>query len=289
MKLQHLLKFVFFLLVTASILNAANNLPNLPSSSTITGKDFNRLRKYFQQFEYLPGTLDDSIGKILLKNLPKLYQNGCKELISKWGKGVRGTSATAVKPIHLVNFSKRIQHVFLAYTCYSTAEGYEDNYYDERLAVLTIDSIRAIMTMIPLGQHCDSCTHLSHIGLYQDTLKIGGYDAISIIIGTSNNNPCCERNATIEEETLKYIIIDQDKVKDVLTLKTNRKENYFNNKDKDSTLQQVVSIETIQDENRNINTIILTRDTIINEKNIKKEIKKYIWNRKRGAFEEGLY
>ena len=283
MKLQQFFLSIIFFIFTASILNSGTNLPNLPSSSIITGKDFNRLKIYFQQFDYLPSPLNDTIGKILLKHIPNLYQNGCKELISKWGKRIRGSEATAVKPIHFVNFSKKIQHLFLVYTCYSTAEGYEDNYYDE------IDSNKASISMIPVGDHCDSCTDLSHIRLYEDTLKIGGYDAISIIIGTSNVNPCCERNATIEEEKLKYIIINQSQVKDILTIKTNRKEIYSNNKDKDSIIQQIANVETIKDENRNIITIILNRDTIINEKNIKKEIKKYFWNRKRGAFEEGFF
>jgi hypothetical protein len=281
-------KILFLLILPIVTLTAGSNLPQVAASSVITGKDHRMLKKYFENYAYLPSPLNDSIGMLLLKHLPKQYKNGCREMITVWGKKAKGTSATAVKPIHLVNHSKNIQHVLLVYTCYSTAEGYEDRYYDERLAVLRVDSARSTITVMPHSKGCDKCIELSHISLLEDTLKIDDTDAISIIIGMSNENPCCEGPARTEEINIKYFTINQNEVKERLSLITSRKETLHSDNIGDSTVTKTQNIETIRDGKGNIVSILLHSETIINGSVVKRGIGKYSWNRKRKAFEETM-
>lgn len=274
-----------FILPTMTLV-AGSNLPQVSASSVITGKDHKHIRSFFENYDHLPGSLDDSVGRLLLKHLPKQYKDGCRSMISTWGKEAKNSSATAVKPIHLANHSENIQHILLVYTCYSTAEGFEDRYYDERLAVLRIDSARSSITVIPHGKECDKCTELSHISLLEDTLKIDNTDAISVIYGLSNENPCCEGSDRVEEVSVKYFTINQDEIKERLTLITSRKETFHYEQRGDSTAAQVRIIETIRDNAGNIVTFILHTETILNGSMIKRGLGKYSWNRKRRAFEE---
>jgi hypothetical protein len=284
-KFIHLKIFIILLFPTINII-AGSNMPQVTASSIITGKDHRQLKTYFENQSYLPNPFNDSIGLLLLKYFPREYQKGCKQMISKWGKATKGTSATAVKPIHFVNHSKNIQQLLIVYTCYSTAKGYEDLYYDERLAVLQVDSAHSSIMMIPNSKPCGACKELSHIGLMEDTLKIDNTDAISIIIGTSSENPCCSDSNKIEEVNVKYITVSQSEVKERLTLLVSRKETYHNSSNGDSTVISTRNIETIRDAKGNISSILLQTETIINGSKPKRGLLKYSWNRKRKAFDE---
>jgi len=279
-------KILLLIILLTATLTAGSNLPQVPAASIITGKDHRSLKTYFGNYNYLPSPLNDSIGMLLLKHLPKQYKNGCKEMISGWGKEAKGTSATAVKPIHLVKHTENIQHVLLVYTCYSSAREYEDRYYDERLAVLRIDSSNSSITVIPHSKECDKCSELSHIGLLEDTLKIDNTDAVSIIIGTSNDNPCCGGSTRIEEVSIKYFTINQQEVKEKLSLITSRKEIFHDDQNGDSIAIHTRNVETVRDANGNIVSVILHGEITINGSVIKREMNKYSWNRKRKAFEE---
>jgi hypothetical protein len=274
------------LLIPVTNIVGGSKLPQVKATSVITGKDHLHLKSYFEAQTHLPNPFNDSIGMLLLKYLPKEYKKGCKDMIATWGTETINSSETAVKLLHLVNYSKNNQQILLVYTCFSSAKEYGDKYYDERLAVLHVDSATSSITMIPHDKECNNCTELSQIGLYEDTLKINNSPAISIIIGKTNENPCCGSTDKIEEISIKYFTTDPEAFKEQLTLVVSSEETFHNDQDEDSTVVQKNDIETIRDKVGNIISIILSTETIINGSNAKRGMVKYGWNRKRKAFEK---
>ncbi|MBI4810969.1 MAG: hypothetical protein HY800_05930 [Ignavibacteriales bacterium] len=228
------------------------NLPQSRVEVNIKIKDHQSLKKYFGSFDQLPVQLDDKTEKLLLNLLPKEYQKGCNAMIAHWGEIAKNTATTAVRVLYLKNLEKNIQQIFLTYTCFSMAREYGDKYYDERLAVLTIDSASSKLTMYPHAKPCDNCSELTRMALEEDDISIGGNPAICIIFGISSKNPCCNGPISFDEDILKYFIIQPTGVVDALTFRKYRRETIHDDEAGDSTTGYRTNIDTEKDGTGNI-------------------------------------
>ncbi|MBI5020765.1 MAG: hypothetical protein HZB59_04960 [Ignavibacteriales bacterium] len=277
--------FLLFIFITSTF--PGNNLPQLNIEKSILGKDHKQIFTYFNPLEIPPPSLDDSIGKIILKYLPKEYKIGCKEMISKWGSTVKGTESTVLRVMAIKNIPGSAQHVFLALTCFSTAPGYGDKYYDERLLTLSIQSDSTKLKFIPSGKPCNECSELTHIGLEDDTLSIGGEPAISINYGSSTTNPCCDGSVSVIEHKIKFFQITKLGIKELLSLTMERSETFHDDVMGDSTVQYTSLIDFEKDKNGTINRVNLNHRTTINDSISNRGVTWYTWNRKAKRFDEG--
>lgn len=276
---------LLFLVITSAY--SGNNLPQLNINKTIHGKDHKQILSYFSPLEIPPSSLDENISKIVMKYIPKEYRDGCKRMISKWGSLAKGTEATALRTLTIKNIPGSAQYIFLALTCFSTAPGYGDKYYDERLLTLSIQNDSTKLTFIPSGKPCDECSDLTHIGLEDDTLSISGQPAVSINFGSSTTNPCCDGPVSVIEHKIKFLHITNTGIKEVLSLTMERNETIHDDVMGDSTTQYTALADFEQDNNGNIIRVNINHKTIINDSTTSRGVIWYTWNRKANRFEEG--
>ena len=266
---------------------AGSNLPQLRAEIKIKGNDHLQLRKYFAPFTEPPDPLEDTISTLLLKHFPKEFKTECKEMIEQWGKSSKGKSSSVVRVVYFKNYSANMQYIFLAYTCFSSAEGFGDKYYDERLALLTVENDSSKLLMLPNNKPCDKCSDLTRIGLEEDDISIGNSPAVCVVFGSSNMNPCCETTGKTNEITLKYYILEQKGVREVLTVLKERNEIFPNPVRGDSTITLTTVISKEKDAKGNISKITVDSNSSNGDKK-SHSFAWYTWNRKARWFDEGV-
>jgi hypothetical protein len=277
--------FLFFLVITFA--HSGNNLPQLKIEKSIHGKDHKQILSYFTPLEIPPSSLDENISKIVMKYIPKEYRDGCKGMISKWGSLAKGTEATVLRTLTIKNIPGSAEYIFLALTCFSTAPGYGDKYYDERLLILSIQNDSTKLTVIPSGKPCDECSDLTRIGLEDDTLSIGGEPAVSINFGSSSTNPCCDGPVSVSEHKIKIFQTSNAGIKDILSLTMERKETIRDDVMGDSTTQYAALIDFEKYKNGTIMQVNVNHKTTINDSTSNRGVTWYTWNRKARRFDEG--
>jgi hypothetical protein len=266
-----------------SNITAGLNLPQTSAKIIIKGKNHLQLKKYFEPLEDGAPAIDSTIEKFLIQLFPKSFDKGCKDMISAWGKEAKGTASKALRVVYLKNYSKNLQQVFIAYTCYSYASGFGDKFYDERLALLTIDSISSSLTTLPHGEQCNICSDLSRIGMDEE-LKIGGISAISILFSTSTKNPCCEGKDLKEEVIEKFYILGPTMVKDVLTIVKHRIEKFHKDNSVDSVATYEADCNFDKDPSGSIRQIDVDYSSTLNNSPEQKGVLRYAWNKKLKIF-----
>jgi|GEM_PF-1426876 len=273
-------------LLSGAALSAGKTLPQLKLDVTITGNNHQQLKDYFEPMEEAPGGLSDKIGTLLIKLLPKAYSSGCREMVSAWGKKAKAKTDNVVRVLYINKRIKKLQQVLLAYTCFSAAEGYGDKYYDERLALLSVDSSFSRLTMMPHASPCDTCTGLTHLG-FREELNIGGIPAVSVIVATYGENPCCKGTPLKEDFTVRYYILEPGGMKQVLSLQKHRLETY-GLPSGDSTALYDAEIELNKDSDGSIKKIVSSFEIKINGSSVRHSFLAYVWNRKMRGFQEGI-
>ena len=263
------------------------NLPETKVPPTkITGKRHATLRKYFLSVDDVTDDFDKPIEKILMDLLPAPYRTGCKEMVNLWGPKAKGTSALLPRGVYLNTMADSVLHIFLAYTCYSSAQGFGDHYYDERLALLTIERTASTFFMLPFSQQCASCSELSRIGLSEDTLQIADQPVISIISSISNDNPCCNQSRTLEERYRYYFKLDNHSVTPVASLLDYRKESGHFENGSDSIAEYSATRWLEFDQSGNIKKIVSNYTEAVTNQPTRAGAITLIWNRKRQAFDQ---
>jgi hypothetical protein len=220
-------RFSASLLLAALLLSfpaRGGNLPQTKSAVVITGKQHQALRAYARLLGDTPEEFTAPIEKILLTALPKAYRTGCAQMVATWGEHTRRTETLMPRPLYFRMMADSTRLLMLAYTCFSSAPTYGDRYYDERLAALTIGKSSSTLAMLPLARECATCSELSHLGLQDDSLRIGGAPAITIASGVSNDNPCCGVTTSVDEKRLHYYLLDSRGVTPVAEMLEYRKE-----------------------------------------------------------------
>ncbi len=287
-KLPYIILFTLFSSASlTSYLIGGLNLPQSQFQVSIKGKDHTQLKKYFEALTDLRDQLDDKIEQLISRNFPKEYKVGCKQMISAWGEIAKGTESTILRVLYFKNHHKNLQQVLLVYTCFSNTKEYSNKFYDERLALLTIDDGSSQLKMIPHSKPCDNCSELTHIGL-EEEMQIHGIPSISILMLTSNENPCCDGPVIFREEIKKYFTFEVTGVRELLSFVTNRTEILHDDIAGDSTTVYKSYINVDKDKQENINKITISWEILANDIPKKNGMQQYTWNRKMKAFEEGI-
>jgi len=271
------------LFVCCSITAAGFNLPQKQFRVEIAGDNHLQFKKYFAPKWELPEEFDTTIANLLIQSLPKAFDKGSKEMISHWGKSALRAASKAVRVLLIKNFNPAHQQILLTYTWYSAAPGFGDQYYDERLALLTILDTSSRLLIYPPANPCEKCADLTHIGM-GDELRIGGQSAVSIFFNTSNKNPCCDTSRVKEEVYMKYYILNQSEMKECLTLLQQRTERFHIFKGNDSTAVYTATISYNKDQSENITSVFSESNVASNDEILKTEIHSYSWDKKRQLF-----
>ena len=279
----HIIIFLSISCILLSYAMAGQNLPQSHAQIQIKGNDHKKLKTYFESLQQPPQEFDSLIERILIKQFPKSYTRGCSDMISKWGKDAKGSASSLVRVVFIKNHSKNLQQVFVAYTCFSKALGYGDRFYDERLALITIDSTSSSLTTLPNAPTCDSCSGLTRIGVDEE-FQIGGKPAVSFMFATSNKNPCCDTSIVKEEIIEKFYILGSPEVKDALTLLKRRTEVYHFANKVDSTAAYMTDVNYEKDAKGDITKIVLTYEKLSNDISLHQGILWYTWNKKAKTF-----
>jgi hypothetical protein len=275
------------MIVSQTKMAAGQNLPETKVPPTkITGKRHATLRKYFLSVDDITDDFDQPIEKILMDLLPGPYKTGCKEMVNLWGPKAKGTSALLPRGIYMNTMPDSVIHIFLAYTCYSSAQGFGDHYYDERLALLTIERTASTFSMLPFSEQCTQCSELSRIGLSEDTLQIADMPVISIVSSISNDNPCCNGSRTLEERYRYYYKLDNHSVTPVASFLEYRKESGHFENGSDSIAEYSATRWLEFDKTGNISKIVSNYTEAVTNQPTKAGIITLIWNRKRQAFDK---
>jgi hypothetical protein len=285
--MKYILKATIFSLAIIFASYAGNNLPQTYPENIIKGKDHKDISTYFSQLEIPPSDLDADISNKIKKHLPKELQNGCREMIAKWGSIAKGKDSTALRALTIRQIPNISKYIFFALTCFSTAPGFGDKYYDERLMVLSIHKDSSKLTIFSSGKPCKDCTDLTRIGLDDDTLMIAGTQIVSINFGSSTNNPCCDTPVSIDEAKIKYYQIAKEGVREILSIIRNRKEIFYDKVMGDSTTIYEAAIDFEKNNLGFISQVNINHTTSINDIQTGRGIIRYIWNRKANRFDEG--
>ncbi|MBI1806595.1 MAG: hypothetical protein HYR76_06035 [Ignavibacteria bacterium] len=273
-----------FVLLSPSISLAETTLPQTRIDVTIKGKQHDELKKYFGSLHEKPDILDEKIGQTLSNLMPKSYRNACRTMISKWGSGAKRTASSVMRVMYLRNVSENHQDILLVYTCYSSAKQYGDKFYDERLALLSIDSASSTLRTIPHGKPCTTCSELTRIGIVEDTLQIDAQPALSIAFATSHNNPCCTDSIAREEIVYHYYKLERSDLVEMAVIQHHRWEVNPTSPGDTTTYDSRISHET--DPAGNIIKLISDYDVTLKGQSIEHRILFYRWNKKSHRFEE---
>jgi len=278
------------LLITSGAKMMGQNLPETKVPATkITGKHHRTLKNYFTSLDEMPDEFDKPIEKLLTDLLPRAYQTGCKQMIALWGPTAKGSDALVPRAVYIKTMPDSVIHIFLAYTCFSNAQGFGDHYYDERLALLTIDQNFSTFSMLPFSQQCTQCSELSRIGLSEDTLQVAGTSLITIVSAVSNDNPCCNRSKIIEQRFRYYYKLDAHSVTEVASFLEYRKETDHLENGSDSTLEYSTIRWLDRDKTGDISKIIMNHSESVDDHPTKSGLITLIWNRKRQAFDKDMH
>lgn len=285
---NHLIASVIIVCFTtflSSMILAQSNLPQVAMTVTIKGKQHRTLQTYFQSLREAPEPIDSAVERTIVNLMPKKFRDGCRKMISSWGKVARGSAASFVRALYVHTPTDGQQRVLLTFVCYSRSPEYAEKYYDERLVLLTIDSASSTLATIPHGSPCDNCSDLTRIAV-GDPAKIGGQTAIPLTFSSSTENPCCDGVHTVEEEFYRYYVFEPAGIRQMLSLLKHRREVYHDDVEGDSitSTQSEVTIE--KDEEDNIVRVTASVATTSTGQPTRMVNEVYVWNRKMKKFEQ---
>jgi hypothetical protein len=289
-KPNYLIKTLFSVLLITSLISCKLlgqgriNLPQLEKQIAVPDNYHTTLKSFFSAI-----TTDTSIGlnetveHILLDILPTDYQAGCQEMILHWGTLAEGTAKLAVRVLYKTAMDKdEILEVLLVYRCFSLYEGYLDQFYDERLAVLLIKPTMSFLIMLPHAEDCDNSSELSHISLEQ-VVQCDANPMVCLRIETSNDNPCCGGPFNYSAEQIRYYIPNSTGVKLVASVLKHQEE-YYGDTEGDVEIIYDAKITLHKDPNMNISCIESQYSRIENEKLQETGEITYIWDDEKKEF-----
>ncbi|MBI5475801.1 MAG: hypothetical protein HY964_03585 [Ignavibacteriales bacterium] len=285
--MKYIFKSIFILFTILTFANGQHNLPKNFPSKTIKGKDHQIIYNYFTGQDIPPTDMKEDIPPVIIKNLPKEFQKGCKEMISGWGSIAKGKDSIVIRALTIKNVPEISQNIFFGLTCFSTAPGFGDKFYDERLMVISIRKDSSTLSILHPGKPCSECNDLTKLALEDDTLMIAGIPTVTFYIESTTNNPCCENLISIDEISKKYYTVSSAGVNEVLSIILNRNEIHHNKILGDSTRVYDAQIDYDKDNYGYINRINIHHKLTINDSYTEQGIKSYLWNKKARRFEEG--
>ena len=142
----------------------------------------------------------------LVRALPSDFRDACRVIVNQWGTMAEGTARWSVRLLHRTTTADRSQFV-LAFRCGSNLLDYA-KYFDERPAVLTVESAKARLRLIPVDKPCADCSDLYRIEISQ-VFAVEGGALLELKATSTNDNPALGVIDTHRAERLLYILLPE--------------------------------------------------------------------------------
>jgi hypothetical protein len=260
---------------------AGGSLPHSAASATIKGKPHAAIRNYFASLGDAPELIDTAVERLIVAAIPKNYFRAADSIALSWAPGTKGTARRMIRVLHLETISGGGRQAFITYTAFSSLAG--NRYYDERLCLLTIDSLASTLSILATPPLCADCQDLTRIGL-DDTTHIGGFPAVSFLLAVSNNNPCCPTPDSLSEDRLLYFWFPAGGATQALSLLKHRRELRHGVHAQDTLLLNSVDNYLEKDGAGNITKVVSTNTFSQDDKPVNQRIVTYMWNPKMRRF-----
>lgn len=173
-------------------------------------------------------TLPPGVERLLIDFLPEEFRAACAEMIMHWGTIAEGTARWSARALYRLQEADALT-LLLAYRCGSSYPGYAD-YYDERLAVLTLEPGGGRLRLLPVAEDCSNCSDLYHLEFSQ-TFPLARGGLVELVATNSSDNPCCDGPTAWNVERRLFLLLPEEEL--ILSLEREREEYYHDDVDGD--------------------------------------------------------
>ena len=227
-----------------------------------------------------PVLLPDDSTAPLMNSLSEEFRGSCTAIMMGWG----GTAKWTVRVLFSLHRVEGTEAV-LTFRCASSAKGNE-NYYDERPAIVSLTPETATLTLVPLAKAEDGDPTLYQLSFSQAFRAIGA-QLVEVNAYHSTDNPCCDGGD--EESGNRLMSFDLSTGKQVLTLDQSTERDNHDDAVEDGDTQTIcrAKISYLRDRVGNVGSIETETQCTENEKPLP-EVKRqsYRWNVDAHSFDE---
>ena len=149
-------------LAAAALGQSAAQMPQSSATGSVPAEHVELLKAVFGRAGMQTGAADRAdVQAALLASVPWSVRTACRDMVGQWGEDARRSERIS---IHLLNRERTLQRaeVLFAVRCGSSRENYAQ-FYDDRLAVLTIEGETGRLKMLPFEPACAGCSELYRI------------------------------------------------------------------------------------------------------------------------------
>jgi hypothetical protein len=160
-----------------------------------------------------PVLLPDESAATLMDSVPEEFRDSCDAMVANWGENARGKAKWTVRVLFSLRRREGTEAV-LALRCASTAQGQQD-YYDERPAILSLTPETATLKLVPLAPQEDGDPTLYRLDFSQ-AFTAAGAQLVELQVYHSTDNLCC--GGVDEESGGRRVILDLSDGKQALSV-----------------------------------------------------------------------
>jgi hypothetical protein len=165
-----------------------------------------------------PVLLPDESVAALMASASDDFRNSCRAMISNWTLSADGTAKWSVRVLFSLRPADRpgATQAVLAFRCAPTSD---QQYFDERPAIVSLTPEAATLKFIPLALQQDGEETLFHVGFSQAFTAVGA-QLVELNVYHSLDNPCC--GGADEESGNRRVALDLATGKPVLDVVANQ-------------------------------------------------------------------
>jgi hypothetical protein len=151
--------------------------------------------------------LPPEIERLLIENLPSDFRRVCARLML-WEPD---QDSVRWKVVRLHQWRERKQTTLvLSFRCWSSPPSANVVYYDERLAVLSMEGGESRLRLIPVGEDCRDCSEFQHLSFGQ-VFPLQRGELVELRVETSLN-PIPEGTIDLKMRHLLYLLLPESQV-----------------------------------------------------------------------------
>jgi hypothetical protein len=165
-----------------------------------------------------PVLLSDESAAALMDGLSDAFRKSCHAMISNWTLSANGTAKWTVRVLFSLRPANRpgATQAVLAFRCAPTSD---QQYFDERPAIVSITSEAASLKFVPLASQQDGEETLFRVNFSQAFTAVGA-QLVELNVYHSLDNPCC--GGADEESGNRLVAFDLATGKPVLDVVANQ-------------------------------------------------------------------
>jgi hypothetical protein len=188
------------------------------------------------------GALPSGVEKLLIDLLPEAFRMACGEMVEHWGTIAEGTARWWVRELYRLQEAESLT-LLVAYRCGSTWPDYAQ-FYDERLAVLTLEPSGDRLRLVPVAEDCSNCSDLYHLELSQ-TFPLPQGRLVELVATNSSDNPCCDGPTAWNVERRLLLLLPETEL--ALSLERVREDYYHDDVEGDTEVTCTSQIDYRRD------------------------------------------